>query len=295
MPMSDMPLQPMLATELPAARLPHLQGEWLVQRKYDGDRVILLVYPDSTWRAWSRRGGEPRLTRQKSLWIDRFVAVLHGAAPGSGWLLDCEMLDDRLVVFQVIASSLYVGSRSAGPEAQDGTYDARTDDDPHRFVFWLSSLNQLAGGAPNCEVASAWTTTTPDLRVGILRAAESGGWEGIILRADGGYHPGRVDQLRKVKLVSDVDVVVSRTGVDGKNNCEMAVLHGKQPRVVGVVSTPSFVPDVGDVLTVRALYAGDNGHLIQPRIIRRRADKTPAECTFDQITPLIERRRAARA
>ena len=139
------------------------------------------------------------------------------------------------------------------------------------------------------QLLPSWRTSA-DNTLG-AELMESTNREGVMVKdKDAPYLPGkRSRRVLKAKFTKAIDCVVRRVGVDGKENVELAVIEGTAgtyQRPIGAASTigkPAVV--VGDVVEVKFLYAVDprNPRLVQPTILRRRDDKSPSECTFDQL------------
>lgn len=110
--------------------------------------------------------------------------------------------------------------------------------------------------------------------------------EGVIVKHKNGlYLGGRSPAWIKIKFVLDADLIVTDVGVEGKENAVLGAVGDGVIIEVGRASTwGKGEINVGDVVTVRYLYVGARGKLVQPRIIRKRTDKLPAECTLDQLS-----------
>jgi hypothetical protein len=94
----------------------------------------------------------------------------------------------------------------------------------------------------------------------------------------------RVDHCLKYKVTHTIDcVVIERNGGDHLN-ATLAVFDGKDLVTIGNTSMIGK-PDVAlmEVVEVRYLYAGANGRLVQPTVLRKRTDKPAEDCTIDQL------------
>ncbi len=106
------------------------------------------------------------------------------------------------------------------------------------------------------------------------------------------YEPGkRVKHSVKIKFTKTADVVVTRS-TRGRNEAgretgafAFAVQNAKgEMRQMGscsAIGKPEV--KVGDVIELAYLYRAGDGLLVQPRMIKVRADKVPADCTIDQF------------
>ena len=108
-------------------------------------------------------------------------------------------------------------------------------------------------------------------------------------RRSAGYRPGprRTRDVLKVKFCQDVDVVVRRLNRKGKASLAVELYEADgTPVDVGAVTVNNASlqsAKVGDVVTVRYLYADKNRRLVQPAGGRVRTDKRPEDCTIDQL------------
>lgn len=109
----------------------------------------------------------------------------------------------------------------------------------------------------------------------------------IFRRTDDPYFPGETSAVKKFKFVSDIDCHVTAVGIDDKSNCELSVYDpiSDQHFAVGKASTNGKGRiAVGNVVRVRFLkFTGSR--LREPRIVEVRDDKSPLECTVDQLIP----------
>jgi hypothetical protein len=90
----------------------------------------------------------------------------------------------------------------------------------------------------------------------------------------------------KAKFVVTADVIVLAVGDDGKESCTLGMVDGNTVVEIGrcsLIGKPYVKP--GDIIEVAYLYANNckAPRLYQPRLYRVRDDKTPPECTIDQL------------
>jgi hypothetical protein len=133
--------------------------------------------------------------------------------------------------------------------------------------------------------------TGPQAKRTLLADAEAGRKEGVMFRAaDAPYTVGRSSALLRHKLVKTLDAVVVETGRGGKQTAVLGV-HDHDGTLVRIGNVTTIGKGgaagitVGQVVEVAFLYVVDPEHpvLYQPRILAVRTDKTPAECSVDQL------------
>lgn len=114
------------------------------------------------------------------------------------------------------------------------------------------------------------------------------GGEGVVIRTKTGkYAPGkRTNDMTKIKFYKEVDCVAVELGREGKANIGLSLYSDGE--LVDVCEVSALVGDgskvsVGDVVTIRYLYATHDNRIYQPNMPRLRNDKRPEECTLDQL------------
>lgn len=115
--------------------------------------------------------------------------------------------------------------------------------------------------------------------------------EGVMLKdSNAPYCSGlRSRSVLKWKFYETVDVVVMETWREGKRSMGVGLFddQGVLTNTGSVTMTPANLARVteGDVVEVKYLYVDDinEPRLYQPAFIRRRDDKSPEECTMDQL------------
>ena len=257
------PLSPMLATQVDVEALPSLVDDdaWMLDQKLDGQRRLVAIV-DARPQAFGRRGTSAKLPRQ----VERDLSVLSGGE----WLVDGELMDDVFWVFDVVRAP-------AGHITETTPYAVRR--------------RALDGIAPHITTGSvhvlpcAAEKVDKDALVGAVRTL---GCEGVVARhIEGAYEFGdRSRTMLKAKFFRDIDVVVTRVRVDGKENFGIGLVREGEVIEIGTCSAlfRGLAPvEVGQVLTVHYLYANERGHLQHPTRPKVRNDKAPEECTFDQL------------
>jgi bifunctional non-homologous end joining protein LigD len=116
---------------------------------------------------------------------------------------------------------------------------------------------------------------------------QSSGVEGVVFNSlVAPYGNGSTNGALKLKFLADVDCIVIDANVDDRENLVLAVYRNEELFPCGKVSALTGDGSrikVGDVVQVSCLYSTEKGRLFQPRTPRIRTDKSPSECTFDQI------------
>ena len=111
--------------------------------------------------------------------------------------------------------------------------------------------------------------------------------EGLILRdRHAPYQQGkRSTTLLKRKFTHTADLMVS--GLDpAKESARLAAFGPDGQTEIGSASAiGKGLIACGEIWEVEFLYVVDPAHprMVQPRLVRRREDKSPAECTIDQF------------
>lgn len=257
-------IKPMLAQPIDEHRVAKLvsNDRWACEPKVDGHRVLIHVH-DHKVNYIARSGlpfegvtGSIRKTfgDYGAQGLDLIVDGEFIPSTGELWLFDCMKADDHV-------------SASDPFDVRRGVLER---------LRWPEHIKVL----PSCTTEIDKAKLILDIK---KRCAE-----GVIFRdRQAPYLPKRCDRLLKYKFRYTCDVVISDRGRDGKDNFGMEVYDPDgSPVDVGTVSAltgdgPSC--DVGDVVEVTYLYASDDDKLTQPVTPRRRTDKSPAECTLDQL------------
>lgn len=273
------PLRPMLAEATDDQGFLDIvdDDEWVVQFKYDGDRVLIVV-DDGSITVLNRQGTAKTRGISSAL-LAPFTALHRGR-----WVFDGEIVDRTLVLFDLVtAESADDSARWIGPE----------DPFSRRYGALAVIVNALVDldsvldeQAPALTLATNFADPTQRLRAHTVARREQR--EGLILRdRRSPYHQGRRSPaLRKYKFVNEADVIVTALA-DDRESAQLSVDDGHgNPVIVGSASTIGKGEVLlGDVWTVRFLYVMDPAHprMVQPRLVRRRTDKLAAECLLDQF------------
>lgn len=239
---------------------------WVAQQKLDGDRILIRV-ADGRVTPLNREGKQRSNPVPRKV-LDQFQAFT--GLPGV-WCFDGELMTDATLWLFDLAEA----SGSVTPEDAYGfRYDVL-----ERFVAagqWPT--------APCVRLLPAARSTEAKRK--LYADLQERGAEGLVFRhLEGRYRPGkRSDMMRKAKFTTTADVVVHRVRPEGRNNCTFRLFDNGVLVPAGSCSLEAR-PDVkpGDVIEVRYLYASAERLLYQPVMLRIRDDKSPGECTVDQL------------
>lgn len=233
---------------------------WGAQEKLDGRRRIVRVSGGNV-QGINKLGQVVPLLPE----ISRAVGMF-----GSSALLDGEEIGNALHVFGLLELD---GNDLRGFSYLD-SYHA-LDILIRRFPSPALSLVELA-------------VTTKEKRA-LIKRLRAGNKEGIVFkRLAAAWSPGRPasggDHI-KFKFWADASVIVLAR--NAKRSVQIGVLPvpGGVPMPIGNVSVPGKyeLPDVGDIIDVRYLYANRGGALYQPQYRGRRDDVARDECLETRI------------
>ena len=268
-------MKPMLADQIKVAAVDDIDGEllrwaaddeWWFEQKLDGHRLLVTI--DDGTVTFRNRQGEAKTT----LPAEKQLSEVFAAFSTGQWCFDGEYINGTLWLFDLP----YAGSQ----------VDVHDRFDYRRTV--LEAFYQQ-WAPPSDVVALLPTFRTENDKAAMAADMRASGREGVIAKKiDGIYQPGkRSASTLKAKFYNTIDVVVGETAIDGKENAELCLWHNDPGWLkVGKCSTigkPAV--EAGDVIEVKYLYAVDPDapRLYQPTILQRRDDKTPPECTPDQL------------
>lgn len=250
---------------------------WVCQPKLDGDRVVVEVVNGIVTAL--NRTGQPKVKNVG----EHHLAPFRGLTQGR-WVFDGEVVGRKLWLFDMPAAGPFHG------ETQGFT--------TRHFALTLT-IEALGIGKDSEDIGIVAVSTGTEDKRELLRYALEAGREGIMFRnANASYSPARRSpDLLKFKFVKEADCeVVSLDPV------KSSVVLGVRDRddavqIVGAASTiGKGVVAVGDVLEIRYLYVvnADHPRMFQPRIMRKRTDKNPAECSIEQFRNAVTDRTVAR-
>lgn len=258
-------LVPQLAESIDKKRLPKYlpDDRWWFEQKVDGHRK--LVWLAQTGVSVRNRQGEPSDIPGRC--VTELPRVTRGA-----FALDCELVEDTLWVFDLPVAADVVG--------------------PHMpYAYRRDVLDRLRPRLEGRAVRILPSARTPAQKMDLARRVIESGGEGLMVKdstaryLSGQRHAG----VLKAKFVKDVDAVITRFAVGGKQNCGVGLYtdDGVLVEVGKVIIHPKerYRVREGSVVTVAYLYCVDPDapRLVQPTRLRPRDDKRPEECTMNQL------------
>lgn len=261
---TDWIIQPALADSADdQTAIRHLSSdEWRCEQKVDGVRLLVHVHQGKVVGI-NRKGVitlMPPEVANAFVWFD------------GEWVFDGELVKNTYWVFDmpraldlVTPSVPYGDRRSLLEQVWDG----------FEMPACVSLLPSLQDSVSKIKATSA------------LREA---GGEGVMLkRTAAPYSPGRrTKDVLKYKFVKDVDCIVMQLGLEGKQNFSVGLVDEETGEIIEVATVSALTGDgprveIGNVVTVRYLYASDDRRLVQPTLPRLRDDKSPGECVMGQL------------
>lgn len=236
---------------------------YYLQPKLDGKRMLIHKQGFEIIGI-NRRGiecGIPESIRRAAL-----------ALPGN-FLIDGEAVGETLHVFDI----LEIGVSLAEADIRAIPYRVR-----------LVRLLNLLASAQQSGIQWVPTLSGETAKRQVFEELREDRAEGVVFkRIDAPYSAGRPnsggDQF-KFKFVETASVIVHT--VNAKRSVAIAVRENGMLVPAGNVTVPAdqLIPQVGDVVEVRYLYAmPGSGSLFQPVYLGARDDIAPAECTHDQL------------
>ncbi|PZU04559.1 MAG: hypothetical protein DI630_00090 [Gordonia sp. (in: high G+C Gram-positive bacteria)] len=272
----SLPLRPMLAAVLPADDLTEIMASdnWVTQFKYDGDRVLVEI-ADGQIRVLNRQG-EAKTRNVGHSQLIPFTALHQGR-----WVFDGEIVGSTLVLFDLVM-------------ARSTTHTWITDAEPfhirYQALVVIADVMGIPEAGQDCcaPVVLAPVASDQIAKAQMLTDAILAHREGLIARRRTAvYEQGRRSMdLLKHKLIKDADVVI--TGLHAAKESATLSVHDDRGHLVEVGSASILGKGpvrAGEVWVVTFLYVADPNHprLVQPRLVRARTDKTPAQCLLDQF------------
>lgn len=233
--------------------------EWALQQKMDGTRTLIHLETLTI----TQRNGNPLKHTAATQWIPHILHDLSDLelSGTANTILDCELMieNGQLWVFDVI--------------------------DPWRLhepmIDRARVLEMLPVGNHLNVVSTAWTEQ--EKRSLVEKCADR---EGVVAKHIlAPYSPGkRVEHVLKFKNIHTGMLTVTRLS-EQPLSAQLGILTDDGPHTVANASMIGKDPTIrpGDVVEVNYLnWTGTS--LIQPRIVRKRADKNPEDCTIEQFS-----------
>ncbi|MGI8712689.1 MAG: hypothetical protein ACR2NR_05785 [Solirubrobacteraceae bacterium] len=252
------PPEPMLSWSAP--RWPE-GGEWVLQPKWDGFRLLIEVDPDRRVRAWSRHGTS--LTARLG-----GLTAAFAEAPGSvfdGELVVISERDGRPVQdFAAVCRAVLRGDPTAAGDLRFVGFDVLAlDGNDFRGRPWTERNSRLTEALPVSDRVRRVESLPASLAAHAAIVAL--GFEGTVLKRPNSPHrPGRQRAWLKHKARHTTDGLLLnvRQGRDGQwyGVCDV------DGRRVSVLAGASWVARVGEVLTLVYSRVDTNGDLREVRI-----------------------------
>lgn len=235
---------------------------WWAEPKYDGDRLTIEFTADGLIPV-SRKG-----TKSRTPW---FLEDIQWPDILNGTRLDGECLDNKFVVFDILAF-------------QGKNYRTVTYRDRRQLLETIFSRIFLR----NIELGRV--ARTQDEKTTLIYQVRAALGEGVVFKDIASLSTvGRSWHWVKYKFYSTCEAVIDEMYRDGKpEGVSLKMLLDGEWIDVGGCKIPSRYQDeftivAGDVIEVRYLHASKDRKLIEPVFISKRNDKTPDECTWDQV------------
>lgn len=255
------PLQLMAEASEAEAEMMLDSDEWVMQEKHDGERLQL-------HRDGDRVFGFSKLGRLRTVLPEPVVAAALKVRPWSRFILDGELVGDRLRVFDVL---------SYGPAQGRPDDDVRGSSYQTRYRAYNSFVGSTFHSGLTVVPAVAGALKRPALAA--IRAARG---EGVVFkRALATYRAGRnIEDAAKYKFVATASVIVLRHNRKGKRSFDMGLAGGLG---IGSCTVPvnQELPPVAACVEVQYLYAV--GKLVQAVYLGVRTDILPEECVVGQL------------
>lgn len=244
---------------------------WIIQQKVDGIRGQLVFEPGKA--PWFRSGGGGQLVSTTAAKVTgpllKRIPAQSGLANRT-YSVDGEIIDGTFWVFDLVI---------------DGQESMTLDRRLRALSIWTKTVADVLELG---DVVKPLPTGRTEAEKAALSLAvlESGGEGFIVKRLDGSYDwDSRVDHSLKIKVTHTVDAVVidRNRGVD--DNMVLALYNeaGEQVEIGNTSAIGKPDAQIGEVVEVKYLYAGQGGRLVQPTVLRMRDDKQPHECRTDQL------------
>ena len=237
---------------------------WVFQQKFDGTRAMIHLSDGLV----AQRNGKPLKHTAATQWIPSIIRELRGFhLLGNAEVLDCELIVEtgHIYIFDVIDPS-------------------NTEQPLMDRLDRLEELYQTTYHSPTVHVVDSHYL--PERKRLLIEACRDR--EGVVAKKlSAPYHSGvRTPDVLKLKNTHTADLVVLSLSASPLS-AGLGFIHPNGDRVT--ISRASMIGKdpsikVGDVVEVDYL-AWTGSSLLQPRIIKKRFDKSPTACTMDQFAP----------
>lgn len=292
------PFAPMLATEIlssPYGKIRVLDHylkdyNWGISQKVDGKRMMVLTARDE-YQVFNRKG---------ELITPNLPPFLHESLSslGSGYLLDGEYLNDEYILFDLVQSPDNVGITPDSPyveryEMLNALATVWEPESIHVLPFIHASgifeeKNEDPFGWPSIASMNKIKEDMAVPKRAFFNLLKNNNAEGAIFRSNEGMYKfgSGSTNLLKFKFWNTIDCIAYNPGRHDKLSVGVAVLEDGEPVDIGAVTVTEDVLrsiQPGAVLEVKYLYATESRRLFQSSLLRIRDDKSPEECTIDQL------------
>lgn len=243
--------------------------DWYMQQKLDGIRAQLVLEPGT--EPWFRNSSGGRLAAAAATaTTDRILSFLGTHPTDSvGFAVDGEVLGNEFWIFDLVV---------------EGLEKVSFEDRLTALEAWYKSVVEAGlGGYIKLLPTAKTTEQKSSLAVQVYDGAGEG-W--IVKRRTSTYDWGqRVDHSLKIKVTHTVDCVVMDRNRDREQNMVLGAWDKAGDLVEIGCASAIGKPDakIGEVVEVKYLYAGANGRLVQPTVLRKRDDKLFTDCYTDQL------------
>ncbi len=236
---------------------PYLDSpDWWMQRKYDGNRLML-----------KKSGQDVTGINRKGQTVPipgTFVVSAREIA--HDFVLDGEQLGEAFMAFDILELN--------GEDLRPKRFNVRWGE-----LYLLNLRGSL-------RTAPTWVHTHN--KEAFLQVAKASNWEGVIFRSVYGiYKAGRNKDLLRLKFFATAEAYVLEQ--NDQRSIKVGLVNQLDPEVwddLGNVTIPGNVevPEAGCVVQIRYLYVKhEGGKFYQPIYEGVRPDKDPKECTWDDI------------
>lgn len=257
----DTGLRPQLLNpidEAEAARLLSDPAYW-AQEKFDGRRTFI-----------KKQGSDIIATNRMGLSVGLLDTVLQVAQSiAHDFIIDGELMGDSLCAFDILALD---GQPLTGI----------------RYSVRLEALHRTFGALTGGIIVTSTARTTSDKTV-MYAQFQAEKKEGVVFkRHDAVYTPGRPnsggDQF-KFKFYATCSAIAA-SGRNGKRSIALELVDGQRITQIGNVTVPANqdIPQPGQIVEIRYLYAYPQGSLYQPVLLGVRDDIEREACTIGQLT-----------
>ena len=226
---------------------------YLAQEKRDGQRRMVVATPKGTM-GLNKKGQEVPLPNKIIDSIEDMCTI------------DGEIIGDTLFAFDILALN---GQNLEGEPC----------------IERISTLNALRFGGGVKVVETAYNT---EEKQELFDRLEREHREGIVFKKkDAPYTQGRPNSAGnqlKYKFYKTATFIVANL-TPGKRSVGLELLDNGNRRFMGKVTIPpnKDVPNVGDFVEVRYLYAYKDGAIFQPTYLSKRTDSDLTDATIEQI------------